>query len=108
MADDTTTTETQSARRTHRGLDYSITHSKQRGTIKCLAFPSHLAVAHTMSMVLPPGGAEVEAFCGEAEWICHSSVLCHGKPYSLPALPGEYEVVEDVLREFGVASSIRA
>jgi len=27
MADDTTTTETQSARRTHRGLNYSITHS---------------------------------------------------------------------------------
>jgi hypothetical protein len=32
MADGTTTTKTQSARRTHRGLDYSLTHAKQRGT----------------------------------------------------------------------------
>ena len=43
-----------------------------------------------MSMVLPARGAEVEAVCGEAEWTCHPSGLCHGKPYSLPALPGEY------------------
>jgi len=36
------TTETQSARRTHRGLDYSITHMKQRGAKKGLRVEARL------------------------------------------------------------------
>ena len=42
------------------------------------------------SVVLPVREAEVDAVCGEAERRCPPSYLCHGKPYSLPALPGEY------------------